>query len=133
MKQRRPRILVVDSDQHQLDTVCRGLLLYGYRCQGELTIDAALDALGHQQDDSFELVLADLTMPGPCGIELVEQARQRWPNLPIVVIAGLASTAELEAVRALHVPLLRKPFGPDTLDGTIRRALAAIAGSGEQE
>ena len=40
-----PRILIVDDEQHQLDTVCRGLRLYGYRCEGVLSVDAAIDTL----------------------------------------------------------------------------------------
>ncbi len=124
----RPRILVVDDEQHQLDTVCRGLLLYGYDCQGVLSVAAALDALNAQDgaDDGggFDLVLTDLTMPGSSGLELIERVRAAWPQLPIVVITGLAATAELGIVRELQIPLLAKPFSPDTLDATIRRALA---------
>jgi DNA-binding response OmpR family regulator len=121
----RPRILVTDDEQHQLDTVCRGLLLYGYDCQGVLSVAAALDALKREDGAGFDLVLTDLTMPGRSGLELIERVRAAWPDLPIVVITGLAATAELGIVREQQIPLLSKPFSPDTLDATIRRALAS--------
>ena len=117
------RILVIDDEQHQLDTVCRGLLLYGYDCQGVLSVEAALDALASPEDDGYDLVLTDLTMPGRSGLELIEQVREQWPDLPIVVITGLAATEETRLVRQKNIPLLKKPFDPDTLDLTLRRAL----------
>ena len=39
------KILVVDDEQHQLDTVCRGLFLYDYECVGVLTPQAAIEVL----------------------------------------------------------------------------------------
>lgn len=121
MTEALPRILVIHDEQHQLDTVCRGLLLYGYRCQGVQSVEAALDALAN--GDGVDLVLTDLTMPGRSGLELIECVRKDWPELPIVVITGLAATAEVGIVREMNIPLLQKPFDPDTLDATIRQAL----------
>ena len=117
----RPRILVVDDEQHQLDTVCRGLRLYGYRCLGVGSVDAALAMLA--TDDGFDLVLTDLTMPGRSGLALVERVREQWPALPIVVATGLASTAEAALIRQRDIPMLQKSFNPDALDVALRRAL----------
>jgi two-component system response regulator HydG len=118
-----PKILVVDDEQHQLDTVCRGLFLYGYRCKGVLSVDAALEALVGEDGDAFDLVLTDLTMPGSSGVDLIEQILRERPGLPIVVITGLAATREIDIVRTRNIPLLQKPFEPDTLDAVIRQAL----------
>lgn len=122
MSENLPSILVIDDEQHQLDTVCRGLLLYGHHCRGVLNVKAALDALAND-DGGFDLVLTDLTMPGRSGLDLIERVREYWPHLPIVVITGLAATPEVERVRELKIPILQKPFDPDTLDLTIRHAL----------
>jgi DNA-binding NtrC family response regulator len=123
MSEPTPQILVVDDEQHQLDTICRGLLLYGYGCQGVQSMAAALDALASQEDHGYDLVLTDLTMPGGSGLTLIEQVREHWPDLPIVVITGLADTDEIAKLRQQNIPLLRKPFGPDTLDAILRRTL----------
>ena len=119
------RILVIDDEQDQLDTVCRGLTLYGYDCQGVLSVAAALEILENNDGEGVDLVLTDLTMPGRSGLELIERVRKQWPALPIVVITGLAASEEVGTVRGWNIPLLQKPFGPDTLDATIRRALVA--------
>ncbi len=118
-----PRILVVDDEQVQLDTVCRGLTLYGYRCHGVLSVDAALAALAHRCGQHYDLVLTDLTMPGLSGLELIERVRARWPTISIVVATGLAVTAEVADLRRRDIPLLDKPFNPDQLDAAIRKAL----------
>ena len=120
--ERTPRILVIDDEQDQLDTVCRGLSLYGFQCQGVLGVDAAIEVLDGAGED-LDLVLTDLTMPGRSGLEFIEHVLARYPDLPIVVITGLAATDEIGTVRGWNIPLLKKPFGTDALDATIRRAL----------
>ncbi len=115
------RILVVDDEQHQLDTVCRGLLLYGFRCEGVLSVRAAIEAL--EQNDDFDLVLTDLTMPEHSGLELIDRLQQSWPGLPIVVVTGLAATESVATVREKNISFLQKPFEPDTLVEVIRAAL----------
>ena len=117
-------ILVVDDEKHQLETVCRGLFLYGYRCTGALDADSALELLAGPEGDSFDLVLTDLTMPGNSGLYLIDQVKRKRPKLPIIVITGLVATGEVDAVRNKGIPLLQKPFEPDTLDKAIRASLA---------
>ena len=123
MSTANPQILVIDDEQHQLDTVCRGLHLYGYQCHGVNSADEAFDLLVGDGGDGFDLVLTDLTMPGRSGLAVIEKIQNERPDLPIVVIAGLRATAEVEMVREKNIPLLKKPFAPDTLDAVIRKAL----------
>jgi DNA-binding NtrC family response regulator len=123
MVQAPRRILVVDDEQHQLDTVCRGMVLYGYRCHGVLSVNAALDALANDGGDRYALVFTDLTMAGRSGLELIERVQERWPTLPFVVATGLAVSAELATLRARNIPLLKKPYDPDALDAVIREVL----------
>ena len=125
MKEGNPHILVVDDEKHQLETVCRGLFLYGYRCVGAIDVAGALELVDDSGGADFDLVLTDLTMPGSTGLYLIEQLRQRRPELPVIVITGLAASEEVEQVRELGIPLLQKPFEPDTLDQAIRTALAS--------
>lgn len=112
---------MVDDEQHQLDSVCRGLRLYGFDAHGVHRVDAAIERLA--AGDHFDLLITDLTMPGRSGLDLLQRVRQDWPGLPVLVTTGLAETHEVRAVRALGVPLLGKPFGPDELDAAVRGAL----------
>ena len=121
MSQPPPNILVVDDERPRLDGICRGLSLYGYRCRGVSSADAALDALASDADEPYDLVLTDL--PGRSGPELVERILALRPGLQIVVVTGLGATSDAEALRRMSVPLLAKPFDPETLDATLRSVL----------
>jgi two-component system, response regulator FlrC len=121
----KKKILVVDDEQHQLDTVCRGLFLYGYDCEGAQSVADAIAALDRPGGDPFDLVLTDLTMPGGSGLDLIKQVRKNHPDLAIVVITGLAATDEIDLVRELQIPLLSKPFEPGTLVDILEKTLAS--------
>ena len=44
-------------------------------------------------NEAFDLVIADLVLPGLHGVNLVHQIRARWPKMPIIVISGYLSDA----------------------------------------
>lgn len=115
-------ILVVDDEQHQLDTVCRGLFLYGYQCTGVTNVQDALDQL-QSNEKRFNLVLTDLTMPESSGLFLIETIQKLWPGLAIIVITGLAASPEIGVVKDKQIPILQKPFHPDALDRIIKDTL----------
>ena len=118
------KILVVDDESHQLDTVRRGLFLYGYESEGVESADEAVALLFGSEGSPFDLIITDLTMPGRSGLSLIEQIQEKLPDLPIVVITGLAATAEVEWVQKRGLPILQKPFEPDDLDKIIRSQLS---------
>jgi CheY-like chemotaxis protein len=39
-------------------------------------------------NEAFDLVIADLVLPGLHGVNLVHQIRARWPKMPVIVISG---------------------------------------------
>jgi DNA-binding NtrC family response regulator len=123
MEKPSPKILVVDDEQHQLETVCRGLFLFGFICKGVQSVAAAVKALCCAEQEKYDLVLTDLTMPGSSGLDLIDQVREQYPDLPIIVITGLAATEETEIIRKRGIPILQKPFEPDTLNTAICAAL----------
>jgi DNA-binding response OmpR family regulator len=116
------RILVVDSEQHQLETICRGLLFHGYACHGVMDVAKARRSLRCCIEPAFDALIIDLTMSGAAGIDIVKMVRAHRPDLPIVALSGLAADRPtLEAV-ALGVHILQKPFEPKALDRAIRAA-----------
>lgn len=121
MNQTKKRILVVDDELHQIETVCRGLFLYGYECRGVTSVDEALAILG--SDTPMDLLITDLTMPEQSGMALITAARKQYPNLPLLVITGLAATEETNQVLSLQIPMLQKPFDPQTLVNAIEKQL----------
>jgi len=119
---------VLDDEADQLETLCRGLFLLGIRCLPARTEAEALATL-EQASEGVELLLVDLTAPRKRGARLVERVRALRPELPVLVVAGLALSAEARALKARGVPILRKPFALEELE----RAIAAAVGRSSQQ
>jgi signal transduction histidine kinase len=117
----RPRILIVDDEGAHMQALCSTLRDHGYDTTGYDTGAAALDAL---RAAGYDLLLADLMMPGMDGITLVQAARAIDPELASIIMTGEGSIAS--AVRAMKVGALDyiiKPFKVSTILPVLARAL----------
>ncbi|MBA5689293.1 ATP-binding response regulator [Rugamonas apoptosis] len=117
----RPRILIVDDEAAHMQALCSTLRDHGYDTRGYDTGQAALDAL---RPGAYDLLLADLMMPGMDGIMLVQAARAIDPDLASIIMTGEGSIAS--AVRAMKVGALDyiiKPFKVSTILPVLARAL----------
>jgi PAS domain S-box-containing protein len=117
------RILVVD-DQPLVVQVCGEILAEaGYRVETACSGQEALDRL---EKERFDLLVADLKMPGVDGLTVLRRARELHPGLVAVMITSYATIENaIEALRAGARDLLRKPFDPDDLLHAVGEALAA--------
>lgn len=117
------KVLVVDDDPVMRDTISRGLFLYGYDYVTASSTWEAIEILKSKVGRSVDLMLADLSEPGKFGMELVQNVLRLRPALPVIVVKGLKSSPTIEALRALGLTILPKPFDPDVLDETIMSAI----------
>ncbi|HHH40815.1 MAG TPA: response regulator, partial [Chloroflexi bacterium] len=83
-----PLILVVDDEQTTASTLRRTFELLGYRVREARSGEEALLRL---REESFDLVLLDLRMPGLGGLEVLREARHLAPNTPFVILTAHAS------------------------------------------
>ncbi len=116
LKPRAPRILVVDDDPGILQLVMTVLSRAGLDPRAATGGREAIAAIG-QREPGFDLVLTDVVMPGVGGYTVAEACREAAPPIPVVLMTGFAT------VTAGHFPLLRKPFTPAALVGSIREML----------
>lgn len=79
--------------------------------------------LAAAQPDSFDLILADVMMPGMRGWEMVDRLRASQPRARVLYMSGYAG--ELESAIDKVRPLLEKPFKPLELIDEVRRVLDA--------
>ncbi|MFH6782235.1 MULTISPECIES: response regulator [Methylobacterium] len=100
---RRARILVVDDDTQVRHVTASFLNGFGYDEAEVASGEAALERL---EAERFDLVVADLAMPGMSGIDLAEEVRRRWPSLPFLLVTGHAEAARIPA----DFSVLEKPF-----------------------
>ncbi len=81
-------------------------------------------ALDRLVADDAGVVITDLRMPGLDGHGLFDRLARLDPDLPVVVISGHADiAAAVDLVRRGAYDFLSKPFDPDQLIATVRRAL----------
>jgi DNA-binding NtrC family response regulator len=117
----KPRLLVLDDEQRMVEIVAMVLRREGYEVRTETAGEAALQAL---HDDSFDLLITDLRMPGIDGLEVLQRARGFRPELPVILMTAHASvTTAIEAMKQGAVDYVEKPFNNDELKALVRRAL----------
>jgi two-component system cell cycle response regulator CpdR len=116
------RILLADDDKGSLDLVRRALEMEGH---GVATAEDGSDALGQFEASMFDLLIADVQMPGLDGIELAQRAMSSRPGQRVILIS--ANPEGLEKARPLEVNgarLVTKPFTIDRIRAEVRAALA---------
>ncbi|HEY1271959.1 MAG TPA: response regulator [Terriglobales bacterium] len=118
------RILVVDDEQPARKIVMTMLKTSGYLCRAACN---GVDALAILDSGAkFDLVLSGLLMPEMDGASLLINLRDRYPNLPFVMVTAVHDEdVAREVVQSGALDYLRKPFDRDQLLDTVRRALEA--------
>lgn len=113
-------ILLVDDDPVVRDVTAAMLEDLGYYVIEADDGAAALDLLS--KGVRVDLMLADFAMPGMTGKELIQQAAERRPGLPVLLVTGYADERALEAVAEDRLVL--KPFRTEDLARKVRVALS---------
>src|SRR3981189_3406848 len=116
------RILVVDDEEPIREIVTAMLHSSGYQCQQAASGKQALALL--TSGDSFELVLSDLMMADMDGIGLLERTKEKYPDMPVVMVTAVHDiSVALAAIRNGAYDYLLKPFEREQLLNTVSRAL----------
>src|SRR5439155_14943893 len=116
------RILIVDDEEPIRDFVSAMLSSAGFICSQAASGKEALALL--DSGEEFELMLSDLMMPEMNGIALLEAAKERFPDLPVVMVTAVTDiSVALGAIRNGAYDYLLKPFEREQLLATVRRAL----------
>ena len=115
------RVLVVDDEPDMLENFTRILRRAGYRC---LTAGDAQRGLALVESERPDLLVTDLKMPGMDGMELLRQARELDPTLPVIVITAFATIeSAVAAIKEGAFDYLPKNFSVEELRVTVERAL----------
>jgi two-component system cell cycle response regulator CpdR len=102
------RILLAEDDDQLRPFLERGLQRAGHIVD---SVGDGLAALALAKDTSFDLLLADVVMPGLDGIELAREMTLLQPGLRVMFITGFAAVAMHEDGFANRRPrVLAKPF-----------------------
>jgi two-component system, sensor histidine kinase len=101
-------VLVVDDEQVVLDVLKIALKKGGYTATCVTSAEDAFTALAKEQ---FGAVLTDKNLPGKNGLEIIKEAKRRYPYCACLLMTGYANTESVvEAMRLGANDYLEKPF-----------------------
>jgi CheY-like chemotaxis protein len=118
------RILVVDDEPAVCQSIKMTLQYEGHKVQ---TANSGKEALALLEENSFDLVTTDFAMSEMKGDALAAAIKQRWPDLPVLMISGNAIISKSSGNPLTGVDLvIGKPFSLQELRDAIAKVLPKI-------
>jgi PAS domain S-box-containing protein len=115
---RRLIVLAVDDDPLVLTNMTAMLDEVGHKVFEASSAREALAIL--RRENGIELVITDQGMPHMTGLQLIEEIKDNWPGLPVILATGFA---ELPAGTDLRQTTLAKPFRQHDLASAVETAM----------
>lgn len=107
------KILIVDDEKNILKGVSMTLKESGYDIETALSSEEAIEKFNQ---NSFNLIITDLKLPGKSGIELLAYTKSKDPDIPVIMITAFGTIENaVEAMKKGAFNYLTKPINPDEL------------------
>ena len=117
------RILIAEDDEVVREFLVRALDGDGHVLTETADGVTAFDAL-KKSNGKFDLLLADVKMPGMDGIALALATGRDHPDIPIMLMTGYADQRErAHRLDAFVHDVIAKPFSVEQIKGAVREAL----------
>ncbi|MGA3680066.1 sigma-54-dependent transcriptional regulator [Pseudomonas graminis] len=114
-------VIVVDDEAPIRQAVEQWLTLSGFEVR---LFSRAEDCLSQLPEHFPGVILSDVRMPGMDGLQLLAELQRRDRDLPVILLTGHGDVPmAVDAMRDGAYDFLEKPFTPETLLGSLRRAL----------
>jgi DNA-binding NtrC family response regulator len=124
-------ILVVDDEESVRDSLYNWFKEDGYRVE---CAESAKIALSILESESFDIILADIKMPGMDGLEMLRRIKSLKKDSIIIVMTAFATVdTAVQALKDGAFDYVTKPFDPDDLSHLVRNASKQIVLSDENE
>jgi DNA-binding NtrC family response regulator len=117
-------ILIVDDEESVRDSLYNWFVEDGYRVECAENANRALLML---ESDSFDIILADIKMPGMDGLEMLRRIKLLKSDSIVIVMTAFATVdTAVQALKDGAFDYVTKPFDPDDLSHLIRNATKQI-------
>ena len=114
-------VIVIDDEPSIRNAVRQWLELSGFVVS---LYSSAEDCLAALPEHFAGVILSDVRMPGMGGLALLDEVQRRDAQLPVILLTGHGDVPmAIAAIRTGAYDFLEKPFSPDTLLASLRRAL----------
>ena len=116
-------IWVVDDDESIRWVLEKGLAESGMDVQ---TFDSANKVIKKLETENPQLILTDIRMPGPSGIELLDKVKELRPDIPVIIMTAHSDLdSAVESYEHGAWEYLPKPFDIEEAVSMVQRATAA--------
>lgn len=124
-------ILIVDDEASVRDSLFNWFIEDGYEVQCAEDAKIALSLL---ESESYDIVLADIKMPGMDGLEMLKRIKTLKKDSIVIIMTAFATVdTAVQALKDGAFDYITKPFDPDDLSHLIRNASKQIMLSEENE
>jgi DNA-binding NtrC family response regulator len=121
------RILVIDDEKIVCDRLSMELEREGFEVEAYTESEQALERIEAQH---FDLVITDIKMRGPNGIEVMNFVRENHPSAKVIVITGFATVETArEVLMGGAVDFIPKPFKMSKLRELVLRLASEKTGA----
>jgi DNA-binding NtrC family response regulator len=118
-------ILIVDDEESVRDSLYNWFIEDGYHVA---SAESARKALSLLESEDFDIVLADIKMPGMDGLELLKRIKSLKKEVIVIVITAFATVdTAVQALKDGAYDYVTKPFDPDDLSHLIRNASKQVS------
>ena len=107
------RILIAEDEESTVKH-----LLYALEAEGHsvTSVNNGKDAFKKVQKEAFDLLIADIKMPGMDGLTLLNKVKDSYPAMEVIIITGFGSVkSAVDAMKKGAVDYITKPFNLDEI------------------
>jgi DNA-binding NtrC family response regulator len=128
---RKISILIVDDEESVRDSLLNWFVEDGYHVECAENANRALSML---ESDNYDIILADIKMPGMDGLEMLRRIKLLKSQSIVIVMTAFATVdTAVQALKDGAFDYVTKPFDPDDLSHLIRNASKQITLAEENE
>ena len=120
-KRNQKKILIIDDEPQLAQSLNVRLKASGYDC---LTVSDGVSGINKFKEESPDLVILDIMMPGLSGLDVLKELKQINPVVPVIMLTAYGTPqSAIEALKIGAWDHLSKPFNNETLLEMIKKAL----------